>query len=469
LTENNRDSLIEYLSDGLLVLDSKNHLLDVNRSAIELIPDADSSGIGQDISVFLTHWPELLSCLKDKNCGDFTLAFSQGETRRLLDVHIDAMINTEDRQNGRIVTIRDITRYWEFEEQLHLHSAAIHSAANAIVITDRDGMIKWINPSFTKLTGYTFPDVVGKSLRILKSGVHDADFYKDMWTTIGNGEIWHGELINRRKDGSLYTEEMTIAPITVDSSEITHYVAVKQDISERKSIEQSRIDLNRTIVHDLRNPLTSLITALRLAEVIPIEKALPIDDEQRKVLSLAMQNAQRMMGLIDGLLETSRIESGVQLNIESLSVGPLVDHVIQLQVPIASERKVYVDNLLPDSLPQVRADGKMIERVLQNLLDNAIKFTPQNSRVQLNGRVLPGGEHIQILVSDQGPGIHPELRNRLFEKFASGSERGSGTGLGLAFCRLAVEAHNGRIWIDTEQKQGTTISFTLPVSPTLDN
>jgi PAS domain S-box-containing protein len=134
----------------------------------------------------------------------------------------------------------DITERRQAEETMRLQSTALESAANGIVITDREGHVLWVNPAFTELTGYELSEVIGKNLRVLKSGQHDEAFYQNLWRTVLSGQVWHGEIVNKRKDGSLYTEEMTIAPVRNAAGKITQFVAIKQDITEWKLAEQSQ-------------------------------------------------------------------------------------------------------------------------------------------------------------------------------------------------------------------------------------
>ena len=141
--------------------------------------------------------------------------------------------------DGFAAAWRDITERKRAEQALRLQAAALTSAANAIVITDRDGRITWANPAFTDLTGYALEEAVGQSPRILKSGKHDQPFYEHLWDTILSGQVWHGALTNRRKDGSLYEDEQTITPVRDERGEITHFIAIKQDITLRKQAEEA--------------------------------------------------------------------------------------------------------------------------------------------------------------------------------------------------------------------------------------
>ena len=164
-------------------------------------------------------------------------------------------------------TIQDIDERKQAEEQLRIQSEALAAADNAIVITDRDGCIAWVNPAFTSLTGYTFDEAVGQNPRVLKSGKHDDAFYRDLWSTVLSGQVWRAELINRRKDGSLYYEEMTITPVKAVRGTITHFVAIKQDVSERKQAEEQATRFNRVLESSLNEIYIYDARTLRFIEV----------------------------------------------------------------------------------------------------------------------------------------------------------------------------------------------------------
>ena len=140
---------------------------------------------------------------------------------------------------GTVVTFVDITERKQAEQQMRLQTAALESAANGIAITDLEGRILWINPAFTRLTGYSGGEILGQTLRVLKSGEQGSDFYHNLWQTILSGEVWQGELVNQRKDGTLYTDDTTITPVRDVSGALTHFVAIKQDVTERRRSEQA--------------------------------------------------------------------------------------------------------------------------------------------------------------------------------------------------------------------------------------
>ncbi|MBM2849221.1 MAG: putative Histidine kinase, partial [Anaerolineales bacterium] len=160
-----------------------------------------------------------------------------------------------------VINYRDITERKLAEERLRLQSAAMESAANAIVITDRNGNITWVNPAFTRLTGYAPGEARGQNPRLLKSGQQDESFYKMMWETILAGRVWYGEIVNRRKDGSLYTEETTITPVRDERGTITHFVDIKHDITERKQAEAEILRRNEELA-----AIAAVSSALRTAQ-----------------------------------------------------------------------------------------------------------------------------------------------------------------------------------------------------------
>jgi signal transduction histidine kinase len=232
---------------------------------------------------------------------------------------------------------------------------------------------------------------------------------------------------------------------------------VLRDVTEQRAVERLRDDLTHTMVHDLRNPLSGISTSLALFDFDAL------DSTQRELLTIAAQSADRMLGLVNAILDVSRLESG-QMPLERAAVDAdlLAAEAVRLQTALAAERRLQLQNAVPAGLPAVNVDPTLIGRVLQNLIGNAIKFTPAGGRVTLNAR--RAGSRLEMSVSDTGPGIAPELLGKLFQKFVTGHEKERGSGLGLAFCRLAVEAHGGRLSVESAPERGTTFRFTLPLA-----
>ena len=237
---------------------------------------------------------------------------------------------------------------------------------------------------------------------------------------------------------------------------------VLRDVTEERLVQKLREELTDTLVHDLRNPLNNIRMALELLEQVSASVASP---QQIHVLSIAQSSVQRMLGLVNAILDVSRLESGqMPVSREPLDLHPLALAVIESQQPLAREKQLRLTSAVPPSLPVVAADPSLIRRVLENLVGNAVKFTPERGCVQLSAVAAPGDDEIVVTVRDNGPGLSPEIRGSLFQKFMTGRHSERGSGLGLAFCKLAVEAHGGRIWVDSEPGHGAAFCFTLPLA-----
>jgi signal transduction histidine kinase len=221
-----------------------------------------------------------------------------------------------------------------------------------------------------------------------------------------------------------------------------------------------REELTHTLVHDLRSPLTTIAGMLELMEM---EEP---TSRRREMIQLARASARTMLDLVNAILDVGRLESGdVPLRRKAVALTPMVEEAVGLQAPLARDRQLTVVSRMQSDPPAAWADPALVARVLQNLVGNAIKFTKPGGKIVVSaGRHGEDRDMVLIAVKDEGPGVPPEMEDRLFEKFCTGSQKEKGTGLGLAFCRLAVEAHGGRVWAESQPGHGSTFAFTLPVA-----
>ncbi|HNT24368.1 MAG TPA: histidine kinase N-terminal 7TM domain-containing protein [Anaerolineales bacterium] len=452
-----REAIVEMMADGVVVLDKHDRVLDINPAAQEML-SVSGDVVGQDAAAAFANTPDLLACCCEE--GQRASACISISDTRSLDVSITTLQSRGDVTAGRLIVMHDITQLRRTSEQLRLQSVALEAAASAIAILDRQGVFVWVNPAFTRLTGYAMDELKGQTPRLLKSGKHDDAYYQALWQTILAGQVWHGETINRRKDGTLYTEEQTIAPVQDDQGEIAYFISVKQDISERKQVEKLRDDLAHTMVHDLRNPLGNVMFAVDvLSQPNP-----PTEEERATLFKVARASGARMMDLLDAILEVTRLETGqMPLNPAPVDLADLITGALKMQSPLSKEKGIHLSSDLLHNLPPVNVDHSVISRVLQNLIGNAIKFTPSGGEVRVGLAQESEGGMLCVSIRDNGPGIAGDMIAHIFSKFVTGRVEGSGSGLGLAFCRLAVEAHRGHIWVESEPGQGSVFYFTLPV------
>ena len=370
----------------------------------------------------------------------------------------------------------DITEHKRAEEQVHLQSAALTAAANAIMITDQHGKIEWVNPAFIRLTGYSAAEVMGANPRLLKSGQHPPGFYASLWATIVTGNVWHGELINRRKDGQLYTEDTTITPVRDADGQIGHFVAIKQDVTERKLLENQLRQSQKMeaigqlaggVAHDFNNLLTVIGgNASMLLQDVNLQTA-----EASECVQQIVEASERAAGLTRQLLTFSRRQV---IQPRRLDLNEVVAQMTKLLQRILGEDISLVANYAA-SLPDILADTGMMEQILLNLAVNSRDAMPKGGKLTIttsaeildaeaNGQNpgTPAGLYVLFTVADTGCGIPPEVLPHIFEPFFTTKDVGKGTGLGLATVHGIVQQHNGRIAVTSEINRGTKFHIHFP-------
>ncbi|MFC1745149.1 PAS domain S-box protein [Candidatus Riflebacteria bacterium] len=379
-----------------------------------------------------------------------------------------------------IAIVEDITKRKQAEEQLLIQSTALTSTANCIMITDKNGKIQWTNPAFTKLTGYYLDEAMGKEPRILKSGKHPREFYAAIWKTVLSGNFWHGELINRKKDGTLYEEEMTITPVLNKTGDITHFVAIKQDISERKKAEEqlrlakgeaeaastAKSEFLANMSHEIRTPMNSVLGFLGLTLEDPV-----IPEKHLKNLKIANNSAKSLLSLINDILDVNKLESGkLDLEEKPFNLTQMVKETLQtLQIKTLEKGLLLEHSIHAELGGNFIGDPFRLRQIITNLVGNAIKFTEQGS-ITLN--VVPADEEkmLHFTIADTGIGIPAERLDKIFESFtqadASTTRRFGGTGLGTTISSQLVELMHGKIWVESEAGKGSKFHFTVRMPAT---
>jgi PAS domain S-box-containing protein len=365
----------------------------------------------------------------------------------------------------------------EVGEQLRLLSAAMEAAANGVVITDREGQILWVNPAFSKLTGYGRDEAIGQNPRVLKSGLQPPEFYRQLWETILRGEPWHGQLVNRRKDDMLYTEEMTITPVRAQSKAITHFVAIKEDITSRKRAEEelrqakvaaeaanvAKSQFLANMSHELRTPMNAVLGMTDLALSEPLSPAV------RDCLLTARESANSLLELLNQILDFSRIDAG-KMACESVAFDLHVTlrETLKSLAVSAHEKGLELICHIPSNIPaQLVGDPLRLRQVLVNLIGNAVKFTEHGEVLVRAALRRQGTQHVRLefAVADTGIGISPQDQERIFAPFrqadASTTRRYGGSGLGLAIAHSLIRHMGGRLWVRSKPGGGSTFHFTL--------
>ncbi|MGC9397195.1 MAG: PAS domain-containing sensor histidine kinase [Anaerolineae bacterium] len=343
-------------------------------------------------------------------------------------------------------------------------SMVLEAAPIGIIAVDTTGCIVLVNRSAQQLFGYTEEELVGQPLTLLipeeSREIHlrqCAEYTRAPHIRpMGSGL----NLSARRRDGSVFPAEISLGFIETQQGVLS--IAFVIDATRQREAEQLRDTMIHTLVHDLRNPLSTIRTGLQVLEM----EATKLDNEQQAVIKIALNSTDRMLTFISAILEVNQLESGqVILHPKAYRIQDQIAELLTSLAPLAEKKAQRLLNDAEADLPPVYADETIIARVLQNLIGNAIKYTPENGVIRVGAqRETNNPVKLRVDVSDTGPGIAPELLPRLFGKFVTGRNKESGHGLGLAFCKLAIEAHGESISVQNTGPTGTIFSFTLPVA-----
>jgi len=359
-----------------------------------------------------------------------------------------------------------------------MQSSALEAAANSIILTDTAGKILFANKAFCAMTGYAAEEVLGKTPNFLRSGKHDPVFFRELWETILTGRVWQGELINRRKDGTLYHEEMTITPIQEANGEITHFIAVKEDITSRKKFKEQLHHVQKMeaigqlaggVAHDFNNLLTVIHGNTQL--VLMDEPQLK--EENRECLKQVAEATERAGNLTRQLLAFGRKQD---IQFQPVNLNEVIANFTKMLKRVIGEH-VALECLYAKNLPAVDADVSMVEQIIINLIVNARDAMPEGGSivvateavqidkafVETHPEAQPG-QFVCITVTDTGSGIYPEYLPRIFEPFFTTKEAGKGTGLGLAMVYGIVKQHQGWIEVSSQLGHGTTFKIFLPAN-----
>ena len=482
----------DFAPTGYLTIGSDGSILQLNLKAAQKLGSDRSQLLHKRFQTFIAQDDRRLF-------NDFLLGVTSSEANHHCEVTLDVresppMIvaiegaRVNDSKETRLILI-DVTERRRDEKTLKLLMKALDACANSVVITDPSGIVEWTNPAFTALTGYPANEVIGRNMRLLKSGAQGAEFYQKMWRTILAKEVWRGEVINKRKDGSIYTESATITPVLNLAGDVSHFVAVKEDISQRKqweadlrslneelesrvkertsALQQAKIEADDAnlaksqflsrVSHELRTPMNAI---LGFAQILSIRSQ---DPETKEHLGMILKGGQHLMTLINQLLDLSRLESGrADFHMAPVLLSDVVEQAVELLKPIVNQAEidVVIEQNTLNGLA-VSADRQWLTQVILNLLSNAAKYNRQGGMVRICGKLMPNGKS-RIEVSDTGFGFSAEDRKHLFQPFRRFSGKNiEGSGLGLSLSKSYVGLMGGSIGLADSSPSGSTFYVEL--------
>ena len=448
-----RDLLIQ-LPEGVGITDLHENLIFVNKEFASMLGYEPRDLIGRNLSDFVEE--KELDTIRTETSkrrvgvsSVYNVKMKRKDSGEIV-VKVSAVPRRDDQDNviGTMAVVSDITIEKEREFELLKLYGAIEASPTSVVITDCEGTIEYVNPKFSELTGYSYEEVMGKNPRVLKSGKTSPEVYEILWKTIKSGEIWRGRFVNRKKNGELYWEDAWISPIRSGNGEITHFVAVKEDITKNviaeEKLQNSYQDLElyaSFLSHDMRNDLQVLMTHTEAA-LMMMDK----DSQSFEYIQVVQAASERMVNLLDVF--------GRPAEEDETDILQIIKKAKAQAVKTHSGLTVVIENSATNT--RIRS-ARLIQMVFDNLLRNSAEFSNNGAQVQI--RLYQDDDMIRIEVNDDGPGVPNEIKSKLFTKGVSTT----GGGYGLYLSRKVIEGYGGSIELaDRVGEIGTEFIIKLP-------
>jgi len=372
----------------------------------------------------------------------------------------------------------EIVEKEKLQKELDTLSQVIEQSMVSVIITNLKGEIEYVNPFCISQTGYSKEELLSKNPNMLKSGYHDASFYKKLWQTIKNGKTWQGEFSNKNKEGHIFWESAIIAPIFDKEKQIKYYASIKENITEKvlareklQEAQEDAINANGAkseflakMSHEIRTPMNAVLGMLYLLEKTQITSL------QENYIKKANHSANSLLGIINDILDFSKIEAGkLDINNQEFEFNTMITDILSVMSFKAEEKNLellaYYDNSIPF---YIISDKLRVGQVLSNLISNAVKFTSMGEVMISTKLIKENNNHIEIMfcIKDSGIGISSSSQKVLFQEFSqvdsSATRNFEGTGLGLAICKKLTELLGGKIWIEeSKEGVGSTFCFTI--------
>lgn len=468
------------MSDAVSLLDHEGRILQCNRSMCSLLGTEEDALRGSLCTITDDR------CWQHHECPFMAVKMTLKRHRaevlwrgRWLDIHVDPVLEPDGKTfHGAVHIMTDITERKQAEEALVKLSHVIAQSPISIVITDQEGKIEFVNPEICRITGFAEAELLGRSPSIFKSGETSDEVYRELWQTISSGRTWHGELRNRKKNGDHFWESEIISPILNQQGAITNYVAIKEDITARKSLEmqlrhsqkmEAVGQLAGGVAHDFNNILSVI---MGYCDILEMEGKL--DTGQQEKLNEIIAAAERAAKLTGGLLAFSRKQ---EIDLSAVNLNDIVHRLQKFLARVIGE-DIHLKQVSHEVGLPVMVDSGQIEQVIINLATNARDAMPQGGTLTIETKLEEldanfarthgygygsTGSYAVITISDTGCGMSEELQKKIFEPFFTTKELGKGTGLGMAIVYGIVKQHKGFINVYSEPDIGTAFRIYLPL------
>ena len=479
-------TLLDQATDAIFVSDMNGHFIDVNRKACEGLGYTREELLALSLSDVDPYAEAEQHAEKvwGKLSSNKTVTIESKHRRKdgssfPVEIHVGML---EINGHPAILGIaRDISERKRVEEERRRLVTAIEQGVDSVVITDQEGMIQYVNPSFERITGYGKDEVIGKNPKILQSGKHDAVFYQEMWKALASGKAWQGHLVNKKKDGTLFEEEVSITPVLNEAGKIINYVAVKRDVTGEMRLEEQLRQAQKMeaigtmaggIAHDFNNTLQAILGFGGL-----LTHTLPKESESYGFALAITEAGKSAAELVKQILTFTR---QTEVEKQPLKLQYLIKEVLKLLRRTLPSTIELRENIEPSCSPTL-ADSSHIHQIVMNLGTNAYHALREQGgiiavkldEVEVDKELLDQlpelnpGKYTRLTISDNGCGMDQITQQRIFEPYFTTKEIGEGTGLGLAIVHSIISSYNGAIHVQSRLGEGTTFTLFFPALETV--
>lgn len=480
LSEARFRGLLETSLAGIAQIDSQGTLTYVNQvfSTLVDVPENELQGMSIHQAALRIFPPHLRQVMIDRLRPD--AAFNM-PAREIYEVEITAdqpsgipaifavnrIVDEDGQPQGTTVLMLDISQRKALETALRSErdrlDTILSSIGDAVLVMDPQGVVEYANPAWERLSGYGGPEAVEGWAALADESLNPESVVQEMWDTLKSAQAWHGELINRRKDGETYEVAASITPVLGEDKKVVNFVAVQHDISALKELDRLKSQFVSDVSHELRTPLTNI----RL--YVDLLRETHDADRSATYIDTLTRESERLAHLIDDLLSLSRLESGsTPFQPRPVDLNELLDALYNDRRALAASKGLMLLMESSPDLPTAMGDERLLTQVFTNLLTNAMNYTPSGGRITLRtgARDRSGQSWITAIFEDTGIGIDSDERASIFDRFfrgkASLSTGAPGTGLGLAICKEIAEIHGGQIQVEPNDGRGTRVTVWLP-------
>lgn len=473
VTDTNLKDITDALNASAIVAitDPKGNITYVNDKFIEISKYSEAELLGENHSILNSglHSKEFFKDMW-KTIGSGQVW--KGEIRNIakdgsiywVDTTIVPFLNSKGRPYQYVSIRSDITQRKQAEASLKESLKEVSDInfaldqSSIVAFTDEKGIIKSVNEKFCEISKYSREELIGQDHSLLNSGLHSKEFFKNLWKTIGSGQVWKGEIRNRAKDGSFYWVDTTIVPFLNENGKPYQYLAIRNDITEKKKSEEMlhRQDklaavgqLAAGVAHEIRNPLTSM---KGYAEFLQMDEQ---DPQRQEFLEIILDEIDRVNNIVEEFMVLAKPKA---VELEEKNIIPIVQNVVSMLKFEARKRNVKLEFDADEDIVQIECDENRLKQVFLNFIKNGIEAMPDGGELMVKTEIQD--ENVVISIKDTGVGIPPDTLKKIGEPFYTTKKNGNGLGLMVSF--KIIESHNGKVYIESEQNKGTTFKILLP-------